>query len=155
MQKQMPEILNCTVTGNETLLAYMHYKPDDIEKSLLELLNTQEISVDWPIIYTLQGMQLTLFGEDSTLNQMITNIPDEVRTTLERAGDYQPGMRDPTWQLTDRQQEIVCTAIDAGYYDIPRSTTQRDLAAKLDLSRGTVGEHLRRAEVKIIRAVIA
>ncbi|MFB9804846.1 helix-turn-helix domain-containing protein [Haladaptatus pallidirubidus] len=45
-------------------------------------------------------------------------------------------------------------AIVAGYYDIPRRATQQDLAAELGLSQGTIGEHLRRAEAKIIQFVI-
>jgi predicted DNA binding protein len=63
-------------------------------------------------------------------------------------------MGDPAGQLTDRQREILRTALAAGYYDIPRRVTQRDLATALGLSRGTIGDHLRRAETKIIRSII-
>lgn len=153
MEDEVSWVLTCTVTGGETWLAYLHYEPGRFEKALLELVDTQEISIDWPITYTSQGMRLTLFGEETTLQRMIGAVPDEIRMTLERTGEYQPGMRDPTWQVTERQQEIVRVAVSAGYYDIPRRTTQRDLAADLDLSRGTIGEHLRRAEAKIMRSV--
>jgi DNA-binding CsgD family transcriptional regulator len=154
METDTSWVLTCTVTDGETWLAYLHYEPDRFEKALLEIVDTQEISIDWPITYTPQGMRLTLFGEDAALQRTVNAIPDKIRMTLERTGEYQPGMHDPTWQLTERQQEIVRTAIATGYYDIPRRATQRDLAADLDLSRGTIGEHLRRAEVKIIRSVV-
>lgn len=155
IETEMSWVSTCTVTGGETWLAYLHYDPNDLEKALLDAVNTQEISIDWPITYTAQGLRFTLFGEDAALQRMIADIPDDIPVRLERTGEYQSGMRDPTWQLTERQQEIVRAAITAGYYDIPRRATQRDLAAKLDLSRGTIGEHLRRAEAKIIQSVVA
>ena len=154
VETELPWMLTCTVTEGETWLAYLHYEPGELEKALLEMVDTQQISIDWPITYTTQGLQLTVFGEDAALQRMVTAIPDDVSLRLERTGEYQSGMRDSAWQLTDRQQEIVRAAITAGYYEIPRRATQRDLATELGLSRGTIGEHLRRAEAKIIQSVV-
>lgn len=151
---EYPEIISCTVTGGETWLAYMHYEPDELETALFELVDTEVISVDWPIKDTADGVEVTLFGEDAALQQLIAGIPDEMNLRLERAGEYQPHMDDPAAQLTDRQQEIMRAAIAAGYYAIPRRATQHDLAAELGLSQGTIGDHLRRAEAKIIPSVV-
>ncbi|MFH5801110.1 helix-turn-helix domain-containing protein [Haladaptatus sp. CMAA 1911] len=148
------EIISCTVTGGETWLAYMHYEPDEVERTLYELIDTEVISIDWPVRDTADGVQVTLFGEDAALQQMIASVPDKMEVRLERAGEYLPDMADPAAQLTDRQKEIVRAAIVAGYYDIPRRATQQDLAAELELSQGTIGEHLRRAEAKIIQSVV-
>ena len=154
IEDEIPEIITCTVTGGETWLAYLQYEPGKFETVLLERIDTEAISIDWPMKETDDGLQVTLFGEDAALQRLIAGFPEEVDVTLERAGEYQPHMVDPAGQLTDRQKEILRTALAAGYYDIPRRATQRDLAAELGLSRGTIGEHLRRAEAKIIRSVI-
>jgi DNA-binding CsgD family transcriptional regulator len=154
VEDEIPEIISCTVTGGETWLAYMHYKPGELETAILERIDTEAISIDWPMRETTDGLEVTLFGEDAALQHLIAGFPDEVDVTLERAGEYQSDMGDPAGQLTDRQQEILRTALTAGYYDIPRRATQRDLAAELELSRGTIGDHLRRAEAKIIRSII-
>lgn len=154
IEDEIPEIIACTVTGGETWLAYMHYEPDAVEKTLLEGIDTEAISIDWPMRETNDGLQVTLFGEDAALQQLIAGFPDEVDVTLERTGEYQPNIGDPAGQLTDRQREILQTALAAGYYDIPRRATQRDLATEFGLSRGTIGDHLRRAEAKIIRSII-
>lgn len=154
IEDEVPEIISCTVTGGETWLAYMHYKPGELETALLERIDTEAISIDWPMRETDDGLEVTLFGEDAALQQLIAGFPNGVDVTLERAGKYQPEMGDPAGKLTDRQIEILRTALAAGYYDIPRRATQRDLAAELGLSRGTIGDHLRRIEVKIIRAII-
>lgn len=154
IEDEIPEIIACTVTGGETWLAYMHYKPGELETAILKGIDAEAISIDWPIRETVDGLELTLFGEDAGLQHLIDGFPDEVDVTLERAGEYQSDMGDPAGQLTDRQQEILRTALTAGYYDIPRRATQRDLAVELGLSRGTIGDHLRRAEAKIIRSII-
>lgn len=154
IEDEIPEIISCTVTGGETWLAYMHYKPGELETALLERIDTEAISIDWPMRETDDGLEVTLFGEDAALQQLIAGFPNGVDVTLERAGEYQPEMDDPAGQLTDRQKEILRTALAAGYYDIPRRATQRDLAAELGLSRGTIGDHLRQIEAKIIRAII-
>ncbi|NKE37118.1 helix-turn-helix domain-containing protein [Natronococcus sp. JC468] len=154
IEDETPEVIACTVTGGETWLAYMHYKPGELETAILERIDAEAISIDWPMRETVDGLEVTLFGEDAGLQHLIAGFPDEVDVTLERAGEYQSDMGDPAGQLTDRQQEILRTALTAGYYDIPRRATQRDLAVELGLSRGTIGDHLRRAEAKIIRSVI-
>jgi len=151
---ETPEIRSCTVTGGETWLAYMHYDPEAVERTLFELVDTEAISIDWPVRFTAEGIQLTLFGEDTALQHTIANVPDEMDLRLERAGEYQPDLDDPAADLTDRQTDTVRAAIAAGYYDIPRRATQQDLAADLGLSQATIGEHLRRAEAKIIPSVV-
>ncbi len=48
--------------------------------------------------------------------------------------------------LTARQIGVLRLAHAMGYYDIPRRTTTEAIARYLDMDKGTVGEHLRRAE---------
>ncbi|WP_336336681.1 helix-turn-helix domain-containing protein [Haloarcula brevis] len=55
--------------------------------------------------------------------------------------------------LSPRQQEILASAVEAGYYDSPRSCGIEDLAATDSANTSTVGEHLRRSEAKILNAV--
>lgn len=154
IEDEFPEIEFCTVTGGETWLAYMHYEPDDLQRGFLELIDTEAISIDWPCRETADGLEVTLFGEETALRQMVANLPDGFDLILERTGEYQQDMDDPADRLTDRQIEIVRTAISMGYYDIPRRASQRDLADEIGLSRGTIGEHLRRVEAKIIQSVV-
>lgn len=151
---ETPEIISCTVTGGETWLAHLQFEPDGVNRTIYELIDTEAISIDWPVRDTAEGVEVTLFGEDAALQQRIASVPDKIDVRLEQAGEYQPDMDDPAAQLTVRQKEIVRAAIVAGYYDIPRRATQQDLAAELGLSQGTIGEHLRRAEAKIIPFVV-
>ncbi|WP_137285755.1 helix-turn-helix domain-containing protein [Halorussus salinisoli] len=53
--------------------------------------------------------------------------------------------------LTDRQQDVIGTALERGYYDSPRECTQEDLATELDMAKSTCSEILHRAEEQIIK----
>lgn len=53
--------------------------------------------------------------------------------------------------LTDRQESLVQTAIEEGYYDTPRTCTLTELAEMEGLAKSTCSETLHRAEGKIIK----
>lgn len=52
--------------------------------------------------------------------------------------------------LTPRQTRVLLEAVRAGYYEVPRRTTVREVARRLSLGRSTVEEHLRAAESTIV-----
>ncbi|WP_134668475.1 helix-turn-helix domain-containing protein [Halorussus marinus] len=56
--------------------------------------------------------------------------------------------------LSARQREALATATEFGYYRIPRDTTTADLAAEMGVERRTFEEHLRRAENKLLGAMV-
>ncbi len=58
-----------------------------------------------------------------------------------------------TESLTDRQQEVLDAAHEAGYYHWPREATAGDLATVLDISEPTLHKHLRAAERKLVAAL--
>lgn len=57
-------------------------------------------------------------------------------------------------QLSARQRDALTAAFDGGYYDLPRGTTTAEIATELGVGRRTAEEHLRRAERKIMTAVV-
>lgn len=55
--------------------------------------------------------------------------------------------------LSDRQYEAFTIAHEHGYYEIPRTTSTKELADKVGVSRRTFEHHLRRAEQKLADSV--
>jgi predicted DNA binding protein len=55
--------------------------------------------------------------------------------------------------LTDRQREVLATAIAAGYYDHGGGVGVEEVAAELGLGSTTVWEHLSRAESAVMNAL--
>jgi len=55
--------------------------------------------------------------------------------------------------LTSKQQSALITALDHGYYNIPRAATAREIARRLRTPRTSFADHLRKAESKVVQAV--
>ena len=53
--------------------------------------------------------------------------------------------------LTPRQRNVVQTAVDSGYYEVPRGCSLATVAERTDLSKSTCSEILRRAEKRLLR----
>lgn len=54
------------------------------------------------------------------------------------------------WGLTTEQYEAVTTALDRGYYEVPRNASARDLAKKLGISHQALSERLRRGHGTLV-----
>jgi predicted DNA binding protein len=54
------------------------------------------------------------------------------------------------FNLSTNQEKIIRLAVDLGYYNWPKNISIQKLAKILKLSKPTVAEHLRKAEIKII-----
>jgi hypothetical protein len=57
--------------------------------------------------------------------------------------------------LTDRQFDLLVTAVEMGYYDTPRECSLTDLADAMDIAKSTCSETLHRAESKVISQFVA
>jgi predicted DNA binding protein len=53
--------------------------------------------------------------------------------------------------LTDLQIRSVVAAYEAGLFEVPARTKMDDVAKAMGLSRSTLGEHLRKAELQMLR----
>jgi Predicted DNA binding protein len=58
----------------------------------------------------------------------------------------------PDGGVTPRQQEVVSLAVEHGYYELPRRTSQAELATRLEVDTSVVNRILRRAEGQLIPA---
>ena len=56
-------------------------------------------------------------------------------------------------QLTQKQLNALVTAVEGGYYEIPKRVTTEDLARVQKQPRTTYEEHIRKAESKIVHAM--
>jgi len=55
--------------------------------------------------------------------------------------------------LTTKQRRALITALDNGYYHMPRRATAGEIAEKLRVPRTSYVDHLRKAENKVLKAV--
>ena len=151
-----PEVVAYNVSQtDESVHAYIHFETNDTVADLLGITHEHEIILDTPIEYTRRGgLRMTVVGDEATIRETIAAVPDGVRLKLEETGEYEPSARRLFAQLTPRQQETLLAAVDAGYYEVPRRATHADVAATLDRTGGTVGEHLRKIEAAVLTAIV-
>ncbi|MFB6311928.1 MAG: helix-turn-helix domain-containing protein [Salinirussus sp.] len=117
---------------------------DEITEPMTELMGTCE-----PEVHDDEAT-LSLVGDQDVIAETIDNYEaDGVRPDLRKLGRYD-GPERPLENLTDRQREVIQTAWDSGYFEVPRSITTAELAEELDLDDSTVAEHLQRAERNLL-----
>lgn len=97
-----------------------------------------------------RGVLLSLVGSQETIRDMLRNFEEAgVSPDLHKLGDYEGGERTLD-ALTDRQLEVLQTAYEMGFYDVPREASTEDIADELSLDPATVSEHLQRAERNLL-----
>lgn len=100
------------------------------------------------------GASMSLVGPQTSISETIREYESAgVRPDLERLAAYE-GESDPVDSLTDRQREVIQTAFDMGYYDVPRAVSTEAVADELSLDGSTVSEHLQRAERNLLSQVL-
>jgi len=90
----------------------------------------------------------------NTIQERLDEIRQEMNAeiTIEgmKSAQTSTAQSQQTSQLSERQREVFELAQDEGYYMWPRETSATELANKLDISKTTFLEHLRKAEAKVL-----
>jgi predicted DNA binding protein len=56
--------------------------------------------------------------------------------------------------FTSRQEEVLETAVDLGYFDVPRQAELKDVAEVVGITPTTASEHLRKAEQRVFTEIV-
>lgn len=92
----------------------------------------------------------TIVGRDADVQAAVDEVPADARVEIDAVGGRRVATEGVVDRLSERQREAVLTAIDLGYYEIPREATTDDVARELDCALSTAAEHLRKAESSVI-----
>lgn len=141
---------------DDGIQTYIHFTPNETTEALLRLTREYEFVIDTPIRWDADdsgAIRVGLIGDDDTVQRAIESVPENIRLELEQLSEYNPESQELSAMLTERQKEILDTAVEVGYYEVPRRATHEDIAAALDLSTTTVGEHLRKIEARMLSEI--
>ncbi len=109
-----------------------------------ELLGQSEPTV------TDDGLLVGFVGAQDAIRRVLRYYHDSgASPDLRRLAEYR-GDRESSTALTDRQREVLSTALNLGFYEVPREASTDDVAEELDLNAATVSEHLQRAERNLL-----
>ncbi|NHN41288.1 helix-turn-helix domain-containing protein [Halorubellus sp. JP-L1] len=114
--------------------------PETLADTADDLVGTCDPEVDD------SGATMSLVGPHAAIAGQLSEYERAgVSPQLRRIGRYE-GPDHPLDELTARQREVIETAWELGYYEVPRAVSADEVAAALALDSSTVTEHLQRAE---------
>lgn len=90
-------------------------------------------------------LDLSRMGQNELLGKKVVHI-DALPSTVWIESFFE--------RLTDRQAEAIVKAFDYGYYSSPREVTTDSIATSLGITRSTYEEHLRKAENRLMDALV-
>lgn len=141
-------------TSGTTTSVYAHIDPRDHVEALVEIPEAYSVVIDPPMEFGSDGyLSVTVVGKPDDIQRLVDDIPDDADFDIERTGTYHPGTERLFGALTERQQEILLTALEEGYYEQPRQATMADIGEKVDLTSSTVAEHLGKIERQVLTGV--
>ena len=118
--------------------------PDEMAEQADEFLGTCDPELDRG------GTSMSLVGRQESISELMQDYEGAgVSPELERLGSYR-GPERPLDDLTDRQREVISTAHEMGFYEVPREASTEEIAGELDVDPSTVAEHLQRAERNLL-----
>jgi predicted DNA binding protein len=100
--------------------------------------------------------------DDADLKGLLNSLDKVGETEVLHKKSLSEGVTDDTFllslnslfgQLTEKQSRALLSAVDSGYYEIPKRTTSDELAKNHGQPRSTFEEHIRKAESKVVLAM--
>ena len=134
---------------------YLQVSPKGSAQALMDLAERYALIIETPIefIYS-NSVRMTVIGDHEMLRAAIDELPESLTVSVDQVGTYTPDRRDTLSALTDRQLEVFRTAVESGYYEIPRRATHEEIADRLECAPSTVDEHLRKAESRVLQSLV-
>jgi len=108
-----------------------------------------------PMILFEEKHTYSCIGDQENLSKFIEAMKNmgEVVNMRWQKGAYQ--RHDILSVLTDKQREIVIAAKKYGYYEFPKKINSKELSEKVNISKPTLIQHLRKAEDRLMENILA
>jgi DNA-binding NarL/FixJ family response regulator len=103
-----------------------------------------------------EELQVSLAADEEVIKELLqemksADIPFEVASLSPSKAREEF----PLGDLTEKQAEVLRLAYSRGYYSLPKKVGIEDIAHLLGKDKGTVGEHLRRAEKHVFDRLLS
>ena len=141
--------------GEDAFYAYIHDRMTPALEAFAEQSTAGGLVVVPPMRYREDGsVALSAVGPDEVLEPALEAVPDVMDVEVEAVGGLAGAPQVGARVLSTRQREALAAGLSLGYYDVPRTGSQDDVAGELGCATSTAGEHLRKAEAKLVRSVL-
>jgi predicted DNA binding protein len=153
MLESEPVAETSLVAGDGGTYAFTRQTEYAFADDLLDLVAAADVAFLPPLAFRAdRTARFEAVGEADALGAFYAALSDLLDVSVESVHDFQRG--DTPASLTDRQRAALDTALDLGYYDVPRAASVADVAVELDCATSTAGELLRKAEACVVRDAV-
>jgi predicted DNA binding protein len=153
-----PDVISHSVIDvkDKSFHLYVHIRPGQPAGQLMAVAQKHALMLIPPFEFTNGGLRVTIVGTHEMIRKCLLELPDDIHVSVDQVGHYSPDGRNVLSLLTERQHEVLETAVKKGYYNIPRrrQASQRGIAEELGCAPSTVDEHLRKAESIIFNSLV-
>lgn len=127
------------------------FDPNGTVRDLLRISWEFCVFLEPPLTCVRDGdLQVSYVATERTFQRAMSVVPDDVEVILESKRPFEPDENVFLAKLTPQQRRLFETAIELGYYGSPRETTYEEIGREVGIAGGTVGEHLRKIEAKLV-----
>lgn len=128
----------------------------EVEENMDEFRETDlDLIQSSPTIIAQDKITVTMLGENENLNRFLDYIKkgeNKILSINVYRASYQK--HDLLNVLTEKQRDILKAAHQFGYYDYPKKINSEKLSKKVDVSKATLVQHLRKAEGRIMNEIL-
>ncbi|KZN24623.1 bacterio-opsin activator [Haladaptatus sp. R4] len=144
-----------TPLDGTSFYAYIEHEKRDVDSDFRTAFAGTSILVIPPITYTSDGaMCMELVGRAGDMRTAMAEMDTDIDVSVEQVGEYDSPWMGLWARLTERQRSALETAVEVGYYDVPRESGVEAVGEKLDCAPSTASTHLRNAESRIMRELV-
>jgi predicted DNA binding protein len=153
---ELPEFMDMITILKQEGNRYVIFAKVKFLKKFMGFAQKFNIDIIWdtPSIFKKGKMILSVTGEEENLKKFLEVIKmlGEVQSMSFKKATFNE--QSILSCLTEKQREILIAAKQNGYYKYPRKINSEELSKKIGLSKPTVVQHLRKAEIRLISNIL-
>ena len=144
-----------TPADERNFYAYLMCETTEPARELFGTFTRGRLVVIPPMEYAPDStVSLSLVGTPAEIQAAIDGVPDPVKVEVTEISGLETASESVEALLSDRQREAAVSALELGYYEIPREASHEDVATAIGCAPSTAAEHIRKAEAKLLRSVL-
>ena len=143
-----PMDYDVTPDDDDGFFCYVRQELGESGLELFDAFEQETLVIASPIEFRSdRTMRLTVVGHPEDLQAMLDAMPEGATVDVRSIGEYSTAVGSA---VTDRQREVLSTAWELGYYEVPREAGIEDVAGELDAAVSTISTVLRRGESSLV-----
>jgi predicted DNA binding protein len=147
------EVLSVLKSSDDRYTCLTRYsEPDETKENFAEsdfgLVHTV------PTIISPERFTVSMMGEQKNLMEFVEMMKKAgtIKKMSFRKAAYQSA--DILDVLTEKQRSVMIAAFQNGYYEYPKKIGSKQLCQKVNISKPTMLQHMRKAEVRIVKEIM-